>query len=57
MANKKKIIGPILLISAAMIWGLSFVAQKQGMEYVEGNPKPSWRNCASSDHTFSKHKE
>ena len=36
MANKKRIIGPILLISAAMIWGLSFVAQKQGMEYVDG---------------------
>lgn len=36
MANKKKIIGPILLISAAMIWGLSFVAQKQGMEFVDG---------------------
>ena len=25
-----------MLVSAAMIWGLSFVAQKQGMEYVEG---------------------
>lgn len=36
MAKKMRIIGPILLISAAMIWGLSFVAQKQGMEYVEG---------------------
>ena len=36
MANKKKIIGPILLISAAIIWGLSFVAQKQGMDYVGG---------------------
>ncbi len=36
MAKKMRIIGPILLISAAMIWGLSFVAQKQGMEFVEG---------------------
>ncbi len=36
MAKKMKILGPILLVSAAMIWGLSFVAQKQGMEYVEG---------------------
>ena len=36
MAKKMRIIGTILLISAAMIWGLSFVAQKQGMEYVEG---------------------
>lgn len=36
MAKKMKILGPILLVLAAMIWGLSFVAQKQGMEYVEG---------------------
>ncbi len=36
MAKKMKILGPILLVSAAMIWGLSFVVQKQGMEYVEG---------------------
>lgn len=38
MTEKKqnKIIGPIILVTAAMIWGLSFVAQKSGMEYVEG---------------------
>ena len=36
MAKKMRILGPIMLVSAAMIWGLSFVAQKQGMEYVEG---------------------
>lgn len=36
MSKKTKILGPILLVSAAMIWGLSFVAQKQGMEFVEG---------------------
>lgn len=36
MSKKMRILGPILLVSAAMIWGLSFVAQKQGMEYVEG---------------------
>lgn len=36
MAKKMRILGPVLLVSAAMIWGLSFVAQKQGMEYVDG---------------------
>ncbi len=36
MSKKMRVLGPILLVSAAMIWGLSFVAQKQGMEYVEG---------------------
>lgn len=36
MSKKMKLIGPILLVSAAIIWGLSFVAQKQGMEYIEG---------------------
>lgn len=38
MTEKKnsKFIGPLILVSAAMIWGLSFVAQKSGMEYVEG---------------------
>ena len=36
MAKKMRILGPILLVSAAMIWGLSFVAQKQGMALVEG---------------------
>lgn len=36
MSEKKKfkLGGPLILISAAMIWGLSFVAQKSGMEYV-----------------------
>lgn len=34
--KKKKIAGPVFLVSAAMIWGLSFVAQKNGMEYVDG---------------------
>lgn len=36
MAKKSKIIGPLLLVLTAIIWGLSFVAQKQGMEYIEG---------------------
>lgn len=36
MSKKMRVLGPILLVLAAMIWGLSFVAQKQGMEYVEG---------------------
>lgn len=31
-----RLAGPVLLVSAAMIWGLSFVAQKSGMEHVEG---------------------
>ena len=36
MSEKKKfkLGGPLILILAAMIWGLSFVAQKSGMEYV-----------------------
>lgn len=34
--KRNKIAGPLILVSAAMIWGLSFVAQKSGMEYVEG---------------------
>lgn len=36
MTAKSKLFGPFLLISAAMIWGLSFVAQNEGMNYVEG---------------------
>lgn len=32
--KSKKVIGPLLLLSAAMIWGLSFVLQKQGMESI-----------------------
>ena len=34
--KKNKIFGPLILVAAAMIWGLSFVAQKSGMDYVEG---------------------
>lgn len=36
MSSKKsrKILGPLILISAAMIWGLSFVFQKEGMEVI-----------------------
>lgn len=33
--KSKKILGPVLLLSAAMIWGLSFVFQKEGMDYVD----------------------
>ena len=33
--KNKKFLGPLILVSAAMIWGLSFVFQKEGMEYVE----------------------
>ncbi len=36
MKTKSKLFGPLLLISAAMIWGLSFVAQDEGMNHVEG---------------------
>ncbi len=36
MAVKNKILGPIILISAAMIWGFSFVVQSEGMNYIEG---------------------
>lgn len=33
---KKSILGPLTLIMASMIWGLSFVAQNEGMNYIEG---------------------
>ena len=33
---KKKLLGPATLIMASMIWGLSFVAQNEGMNYIEG---------------------
>lgn len=33
--KNKKILGPIILVSAAMIWGLSFVFQKEGIEFVD----------------------
>lgn len=36
MNTKSKIFGPLLLVCAAMIWGLSFVAQNEGMNHVEG---------------------
>lgn len=36
IARKNKLSGPIALISAAMIWGLSFVAQNEGMNYIGG---------------------
>lgn len=34
MNHKNKFIGPLTLITAAMIWGLSFVAQSEGMNYI-----------------------
>lgn len=34
--KKNRIKGPLILVTAAMIWGLSFVAQKSGMSYVGG---------------------
>ena len=33
--NNKKFISNILLLSAALIWGVSFVFQRKGMEYIE----------------------
>ncbi len=36
MKTKNKLFGPIMLIAASMIWGLSFVAQNEGMNHVEG---------------------
>ena len=35
MNAKNKVFGPLLLVLAAMIWGLSFVAQNEGMNHVE----------------------
>ena len=34
ISRANKLIGPITLIVAAMIWGLSFVAQNEGMNYI-----------------------
>ena len=34
--TRNKLIGPFSLIAAAMIWGLSFVAQNEGMNYIGG---------------------
>lgn len=36
MNAKNKLLGPVMLVAAAMIWGLSFVAQNEGMNHVEG---------------------
>lgn len=36
MKKQSKITGPLILVTAAMIWGLSFVAQRDGMQYVDG---------------------
>lgn len=36
MKAKNKLLGPVMLVAAAMIWGLSFVAQNEGMNHVEG---------------------
>lgn len=36
MKSKNKLLGPVMLVAAAMIWGLSFVAQNEGMNHVEG---------------------
>lgn len=34
--NNKKLFGPVILVTAAMIWGLSFVAQSEGMKHIGG---------------------
>lgn len=34
IARFNKLLGPIFLVTAAMIWGLSFVAQNEGMNYI-----------------------
>lgn len=36
IASKHKLFGPVVLVTAAMIWGLSFVAQNEGMNYIGG---------------------
>ena len=33
--NNKKLLSNILLLTAALIWGVSFVFQRKGMEYIE----------------------
>lgn len=35
MSEKRKLLGPVILVSAAMIWGLSFIAQSEGTKYLE----------------------
>lgn len=34
MANKSRVISPILLITAALIWGTAFLAQKLGTDHI-----------------------
>ena len=34
MSSKKKMLGPILLLITAILWGLTFVSQKMGSDYV-----------------------
>ena len=33
--NSKRLLGNLLLILTAMIWGCAFVAQRSGMEHIE----------------------
>jgi len=35
MSKKMKALGPVILVSAAMIWGLSFIAQSEGTKYLD----------------------
>ena len=35
MLYKKRILGPALLLITAILWGLTFVSQKMGSDYVE----------------------
>lgn len=47
--NKTKLKGNLLLLLTAVIWGISFVSQREGMKYIEPNTFNgirTWLGCA-----------
>lgn len=47
--NKTKLKGNFILLLTAIIWGISFVSQREGMEYIEPNTFNgirTWLGCA-----------
>ncbi len=47
--NKTKLKGNLILLLTAVIWGISFVSQREGMEYIEPNTFNgirTWLGCA-----------
>lgn len=46
--KKKSFLGPLLLVTAAMIWGLSFVFQRTGMDHIGPFSFGALRNALSA---------